>query len=218
MTNPKNHSSSQTRRQIIDRLKRSGAQSAGAMAGDLGLTPMAVRQQLYALEEEGLAQWQPEETSGRGRPNKLWALTDDAQRLFPDAHQDLAVDLITTFQETLGEDAFATLLEVRGRKQISRYRAALADAQSLEARIGKLAALRTEEGYMAVTEPLLDGAGWMLIENHCPVCSAAKACTGICSNELDVFQATIGDDHTVTRTDHILAGARRCAYEVRPKN
>ena len=216
MAKMQNTDTGQTRRRIITLLKQSGALSAGAMAQDLGLTAMAVRQQLYALEEDGLAAWQSETASGRGRPNKLWMLTDSAQRLFPDAHQDLAVDLITTFRETLGDAAFDALLETRGKKQAAAYQAALADAASLAERTQRLAALRTAEGYMAVVEPLPDGDGWMLIENHCPVCSAARACSGICANELEVFQETFGSAYTVRRTDHILKGARRCAYEIRP--
>ena len=60
-----------------------------------------------------------------------------------------------------------------------------------------------------------DGA-FLLIENHCPVCRAAAACTGLCAAELSVFQAVLGIDVEVTRGDHILAGARRCAYRVVP--
>lgn len=44
---------------------------------------------------------------------------------------------------------------------------------------------------------------------------AARACSGLCASELEVFQAALGPDYTVTRTDHILTGARRCAYLVR---
>jgi len=216
MANTQNRAGSLTRRKIIDLLKQSGPLTAGHMADELDLTPMAVRQQLYTLEAEGLAASQAEPSSGRGRPNKLWALTEAAQTLFPDAHQDLAVDLITTVQETLGADAFDALLKARGQKQVAQYRDQMAEATTLEARAQALARIRTGEGYMADTAPLADGTGWQLVENHCPVCAAAKACSGICANELDVFQAALGDAYVVTRTDHILAGARRCAYEIRP--
>ena len=53
-----------------------------------------------------------------------------------------------------------------------------------------------------------------LIENHCPVCSAARACTGLCANELQVFQDVLGDEVRVAREEHILQGARRCVYRV----
>ena len=50
---------------------------------------------------------------------------------------------------------------------------------------------------------------FLLVENHCPICAAAAACQGLCRSELAIFRAVLGDDVTVERTDHILAGARR---------
>ena len=68
---------------------------------------------------------------------------------------------------------------------------------------------------MAAVEPDPEG-GFLFIENHCPICAAAAACSGLCRAELELFRRTLGPDVTVERTDHILAGARRCAYRVRP--
>lgn len=59
--------------------------------------------------------------------------------------------------------------------------------------------------------------GYLLVENHCPVCSAAAACTNLCAMELEVFRKSLGRSFTVERIDHILAGARRCAYLVTRK-
>ena len=77
------------------------------------------------------------------------------------------------------------------------------------------ARIRTEEGYLC--EAKRDGADFLLMENHCPVCEAARACTGLCRQELELFRTTLGPGVTVEREDHILAGARRCAYRVRGK-
>jgi predicted ArsR family transcriptional regulator len=68
-----------------------------------------------------------------------------------------------------------------------------------------------------MAEARSDGRDWLLIENHCPICSAAKACTGLCANELKVFADVLGKGATVTREEHILAGARRCVYRVKGK-
>jgi len=76
-----------------------------------------------------------------------------------------------------------------------------------------LAAIRTDEGYMASAKPQGDGSV-LLLENHCPICAAAVACTGLCAKELEVFQTVLGKDVAVERTEHIVAGARRCAYRV----
>ena len=55
---------------------------------------------------------------------------------------------------------------------------------------------------------------FLFVENHCPICAAATACQGLCRSELAIFRAVLGTEITVERTDHILAGARRCAYRI----
>ena len=72
--------------------------------------------------------------------------------------------------------------------------------------------MRCAEGYMA--ELRQDGADFIFIENHCPICSAAKACMGFCRSELELFRKVLGEGVRVEREEHILAGARRCAYRV----
>jgi predicted ArsR family transcriptional regulator len=62
-----------------------------------------------------------------------------------------------------------------------------------------------------------EGDGFLLIENHCPICAAAAACQGFCRAELEVFQDTLGPGVAIERIDHILAGARRCAYRIVPE-
>jgi predicted ArsR family transcriptional regulator len=73
--------------------------------------------------------------------------------------------------------------------------------------------MRTDEGYMAEVQAQADGS-FLLIEKHCPICVAAVACTGLCGKELEVFQAVLGQDVMIERTEHMVVGARRCAYRV----
>lgn len=68
---------------------------------------------------------------------------------------------------------------------------------------------------MAECEPLEDGA-FLLIESHCPICAAARSCQGLCRSELAVCRAVLGSDVRVERSEHVLAGARRCAYRIVP--
>ena len=203
-----------TRDQIVDLLKRRGPQSAGALGVALKLTAMAVRLHLYELEEEGLVASQAE-TRGRGRPTKLWSLTEESSSIFPDAHQSLAVEMIQSVEELFGPEGLARLIKKHGAAQRAAYGEKLESAKSVGERVKRLAKARTDEGYMA--EAQKDGRDWLLIENHCPICSAAKACTGLCAGELKVFSDVVGKDVKVVREEHILAGARRCAYRVTGK-
>ncbi len=185
---------------------------SNALASRLAVSAMAVRQHLYALQKERLVTYQ-EESRPMGRPAKLWQLTATANRLFPDGYAELTLSLIKSMTEAFGEEGLNRLLEVRTRQQIETYREQLPESGSLWQRLEGLAALRTDEGYMAEIQPLADGS-FLLIENHCPICAAATSCTGLCSKELEVFQNVLGQDVIIERTEHIVTGARRCAYQV----
>ena len=202
-----------SRRAILDCLKCAGAQDAETLASGLGLSAMAVRQHLYALAAEKLVTFE-EEARPIGRPAKLWRLTAAADRFFPDAHQDLAVGLLGAMRRAFGEAGLEKLLALRTAEQIALYGEALAPATDLQGRLEALAARRSAEGYMA--EVRREGPGqYLLVENHCPVCAAAASCQGLCAAELAVFQSVLGPEVAIERSDHILAGARRCAYRVR---
>lgn len=211
-------------RAVIDALKLNGPQTAQALAGMLGVTAMAIRQHLYDLAEQGLVSCAERHGGGgddsrgrgRGRPAKIWSLTEGANGFFPDGHADLAVGLIHTVRAAFGEAGIDQLLAVRTDTQLKTYGKALGTARSIEDRLQALARVRTHEGYMADVESKEDGS-FIFVERHCPICSAAQACTGLCASELQVFQHALGEDVSVERTDHILAGARRCAYRVRPR-
>lgn len=212
MTKTTASSDVKTRRAILERLKRAGPQTAGQLGEAIGVSAMAIRQHLYALAEQGLVA-ATEEALGRGRPSKYWRLTEAADTQFPDRHGDLAYDLIGDMTTALGAEAMEALLKARTKRQIADYSARMAGARSLEARVEALAGIRSAEGYMAEARPD-EAGGFLLIENHCPVCQAAKACSGICASELELFRAVLGADVAVERTDHIIAGARRCAYRI----
>ncbi len=210
--------SAPTRQAIVDLLKRQGEQSASALGKALGVTPMAARLHLYDLQAEGLVEERSEakaQSRGRGRPVKYWSLTAAAARVFPDAHQGLAVEMIRSVEELFGAAGLARLVKKHGTRQRAAYGEKLKPAKTLGDRVRRLAGARSDEGYMA--EAKRDGRDWLLIENHCPICSAAKACTGLCANELKVFSDVLGKDAKVTREEHILAGARRCVYRVAGK-
>ncbi len=203
-----------TREAILDRLKQRGAQTAPSLAQYLGVTSMAVRLHLYDLEAEGVLSFS-EKKQSRGRPAKFWHLTEKAQDIFPDAHQALAVDLITSVKQAFGQKGLDSVVVAHSNSQLDNYKNLLSDKKTLAERLKGLASLRTSEGYMASIQE--DAHGWLFSENHCPICSAAKVCTKLCANELWVFSEVLGPDVLVTREEHILSGARRCLYRITPK-
>lgn len=202
------------KRRILDQLKRSGPLKAAQVAAALGLTDVAVRQHLLALEARDLVEQAREAPQGRGRPATLWSISSQAQALFPDHHAELTVGLIAATRRAVGEEGLQRVIACRGEDQIESYRGIMPAGASLADRVEALALQRSTEGYMAEIRPDGEG-GWLLIEHHCPICEAAQSCTGLCSSELHVFQQALGPDATVERTQHLLSGDDRCVYRVR---
>ncbi len=204
-----------TRDRVLYWLKTKGPESAGALARRLGVTAMAVRQHLYQLRAEGLVGYS-DERRRVGRPARIWRLTDKAATRFPDSHAELTLEMISAVRATFGESGLDRLLRDRTRHQEKQYRERLRRAgASLAACVQERAAIRREQGYMAECIRRPDGS-FVLAENHCPICAAASACQGLCREELALFRNVLGERAKVERTDHILAGARRCAYVISP--
>lgn len=199
------------KRRLVERLKRVDTATAGELAAEFELTDTAVRQHLEQLQELGLVRRTEGSAQGRGRPAARWQLTPAAAGMFPDRHVDLTVDLIASIRTELGHEALDRVIDSRAKRQAEQYRS-LVGTDSVAVRVRRLAEQRTAEGYVA--EVVGDGDDLVLVEHHCPICTAAAACTSLCRSELEVFQYALGDEVTVRREQHVLAGDQRCAYRI----
>jgi predicted ArsR family transcriptional regulator len=202
-----------TKRQIVDRLKRSEA-TASELADALGMTEAGMRQHLDALADNGLVESHARPASGRGRPPVVWTLTDLAHDLFPDRHDDLTVELITAVRNALGDKGLAKVIDARAEQQRAAYLKAVPKRGTLRDRVEALARIRSDEGYLAEVVDDPDGDGVLLVEHHCPICTAATSCPGLCGSELELFRTVMGPKVSVERTQHVLAGDRRCTYRI----
>jgi len=199
---------------VLHALKSAGPQTAEALGRKLGMTAVGARQHLARLQEEDLVA-AVDQSEGVGRPKRIWSLTEAGHARFPDNHAGLTLELITAIRKTGGEAMLDQVIEAREKSALVTYRRALDGAASLKDKVKRLAKIRSEEGYMASTTT--DDGAVLLIENHCPICVAAKACQGFCRSELALFRETLGDEVSVAREEHIVAGARRCVYRISAK-
>lgn len=204
---------SETRDHILHLLKSRGPQETSALADLLGMSVVGARQHLNQLVDDGFLM--AEDVAGQvGRPRKMWRLTDGARSKFPDGHEALTAEMIEAIRTLFGEAGVERMIGLREEKVRARYADALAPLATLGARVKRLAKLRDQEGYMAAVERTAKNE-WLLLENHCPICVAASHCQGFCRSELQTFREVLGEDVSVEREEHVLAGARRCAYRVR---
>ena len=187
-----------TRRAIAKLLKTEGPIDSAQLAQRLGLTAMAVRQHLYALQRERLVTAE-ERPVPIGRPAKFWRLTREADHLFPEAYAELSVALIDSVKDAFGDEGLDRVLTSRCARQKSDYAKRIRPRDSLAKKLQELAKVRTEEGY------------------HCPICAAANACQGFCATELELFRSVLGPGVEVERAEHILSGDHRCVYRVKPQ-
>lgn len=208
--------SERTRDRLLFQLKTKGAQTTADLARRVSMSTVAVRQHLSDLEVEGLVGSHRESRGRAGRPTAVWQLRELGHAAFPDNHADLTLEILAAARQAFGDQGIEQIIDARAALQRERYREVMARARTIRQRVAALARLRRQEGYMA--EWKASGRGFVLAENHCPICAAARTCQGLCRQELELFQDVLGSECHVERTEHLFDGARRCAYRVTPKN
>lgn len=203
-----------TTNKILMLLKMRGPLTALEIAHELKITKEGIRQQLVKLVEEELVQPQ-EESKGVGRPQKTFSLTVNGNAKFPDTHAELTLKLITIIN-SMGKNTLDDVINVYEEVGKKKYHEEMDSIDDLEQKLEKLVEIRTREGYMA--EYSKNDEGYLLVENHCPICAAATICQGFCSSELNTFRAVLGKQVIINRVNHIISGDRRCAYQIKSEN
>jgi predicted ArsR family transcriptional regulator len=199
--------------QLLFELKTRGPARTRDLATRAGITRQAAREHLTKLRAAQLVEY-TKASAGVGRPGHTWSLTEKGHGRFPDTHAQMTVELIEAIRGEFGEAGLARMVARREQGMAERYEEALYGAATLEERMARLVRLRSMEGYMAEVSRRDDGT-YVLVENHCPVCAAAAACQGFCRSELALFARLLAPAQ-VERSEHLLAGGRRCCYLVVP--
>ena len=199
----------QTRRLILDLLKRNGHATLDQLAQEVGLVSMTVRSHLSVLERDGLVCYR-EERGKVGRPKFVYSLTETAQAHFPKSYHSLCnriLDALDQSSESISSCEFAErVADVWASEHAHRM-----CGQSLEDRIQAIATIRTEEGAMASVEETADG--YLIHQRHCPAkCVAGRHPSIVCAAELGFIKRLVGAP--VERVRWMLEGAETCSYHV----
>lgn len=200
---------------ILFMLKTRGPLKTTELATLLEVTFEATRQHIQKLQASALITGISAPTSGAGRPSLRWALTDSGHGKFPDAHSVLTLHLIESIEGVFGTEGVEKIIASMETTNRREYLQACEKASSLEEKVRILVGIRERAGYMAQMEAA--GDGWLLIENHCPICAAARKCQGFCRSELQIFRAALGDSVVVERCEYLISGDRRCVYSIQPR-
>lgn len=181
-----------TRERVATSILEHGPSTAADLARRLGLTPAAVRRHLDVLLADGVvAQRQPRATTGRGRgrPAKVFMITDAGRDTFAHAYDDLAVDALGFLAETAGDGAVVEFAARRLRGLTEKYRP-LVDAAPVDERPRVLAEALSADGFAASagTTP----AGAQICQHHCPVAHVAAKFPQLCEAETAMFAELLG--------------------------
>ncbi len=199
----------------MQELKTKGAMTAQMLADALQITAMGARQFLLQLREKN---WVVDfdKSEKRGRPSKYWKLTSDGHGQFTDRHSELTVQMLDSILDIFGSDGLEKMIVSREKKMQNTYHKQLKDCETLEQKVHALSAIREREGYMTKVEKL-SPQDFLLIENHCPICTAASKCQNFCRSELTIFKSCFDKHTTVDRVEYLLDGSTRCVYKISEK-
>jgi predicted ArsR family transcriptional regulator len=197
------------RRSVLSTLKTRGEASAEDIATVLGVTVGAVRQHLGPLEDDGLVAHR-DERPGPGRPRRRYCLTPAAESLWPKRYGQLTNQLLA-FIEDADPDLVDLAFERRRQGRVARAQERLAGLD-FDAQVRELTAILDEDGYLAGCERLSPGR-WQVVEHNCAILDVAQKYGTACGTEL-AFLTEAMPGAEVKRTQHMMAGAHVCAYEV----
>ncbi|WP_435768646.1 helix-turn-helix transcriptional regulator [Nocardioides sp. SYSU DS0651] len=181
-----------TRQRVARSILVNGPSTAAALAERLALTPAAVRRHLDQLVAEGAVEARdprPVGARGRGRPAKVFALTERGRDGFDQRYDDLAAEALRFLRETAGEDAVRAFAERRAAFIEQRFpvvRDAHPDASPAEV----LAKVFSDEGYAAAVHDI--PVGEELCQQHCPVSHVAHEFPQLCEAETAAISRVLG--------------------------
>ncbi|MBA2895997.1 putative ArsR family transcriptional regulator [Nonomuraea soli] len=204
-----------TRARVARLILEHGPITAAALGERLGLTPAAVRRHLDALEAEGMIEprtMRPRGQRGRGRPAKLFAITDAGRSAFEHAYDDLAGSALRFLAERLGEEAVSDFARSQVKGLVERLEPVMS-AVPADRRVQMLAEALSAEGYAASASKAKSG-GDQLCQHHCPVAHAAAEFPQLCEAETEAFAQLLGTP--VQRLATIAHGDGVCTTHVSP--
>ncbi|KAA9160394.1 transcriptional regulator [Amycolatopsis acidicola] len=202
-----------TRHEVARLLLEDGPMTAVVVADRLGISPTAVRRHLDALLADGEAETRDAPRRGprgRGRPAKLFLLTEAGRARFGHAYDDLAASAIRFLAEHAGEDAVRAFAERRVAALVEPHEAAVTEPGDPARRAEALAAALTREGYAASARQV--GSGEQLCQHHCPVAHVAAEFPQLCEAETEAFARLLGTH--VQRLATIARGDSVCTTHV----
>ena len=191
-----------TREVIARSILENGPSTALVLAERLGITPAGIRRHLDVLLDEGVIEARKPRTTanvGRGRPSKVFVMTDSGRTSFEHSYDDLAISALRFIAQ--GESAneaprsVSAFARSRADEMERKFRAqSRSDTRDKkikrEVSADALADFLTSEGYAANVHDI--SIGIELCQHHCPIAHVAAEFPQLCEMETEVFAKILG--------------------------
>jgi predicted ArsR family transcriptional regulator len=213
-----------TRGQVARLILELGPCTAATLGGRLGLTPAAIRRHLDNLIADGMIETRTARSygnRGRGRPAKVFVITDAGRSAFEHAYDDLASNALRFLERTYGPQAVAEFARQQVAETERRYAPVVAQAGDLSSRVQALAGALSADGYAAAAGPApgitgrpdsVISNGEQICQHHCPVAHVAAEFPQLCEAETEAFGRLLGTP--VRRLATIAHGDGICTTHV----
>lgn len=179
-----------TREAVARSVLENGPSTAVVLGERLGLTPAGIRRHLDLLVADGVLEARDPHSAlsrGRGRPSKVFMMTDSGRQQFEHSYDDLAVAALKFMSSQSGEQMVQAFADSRAEDIKRKAEVALAKrSQKSEA----LATFLTEQGYAASIEVRANGEE--LCQHHCPIAHVAAEFPQLCEAETEAFSQILG--------------------------
>ncbi len=179
-----------TRNAVARSVLENGPSTAAAIGERLGLTPAGVRRHLDLLIEDGILEAREPHNAlvrGRGRPSKVFVMTDDGREKFEHSYDDLAVAALRFITAQTGPHMVNIFAKFRADEMGRKIKPSMAQSKD---KSELLAHFLTEEGYAATIHDR--GAGEELCQHHCPIAHVAAEFPQLCEAETELFSTLLG--------------------------
>ncbi|POG46236.1 transcriptional regulator [Streptomyces sp. ZL-24] len=184
-----------TRNRVARSILDHGPSTVADLAKRLGLTQAAVRRHLDALVSDDVVEAREQRVYGartRGRPAKVFALTDCGRDAFDQSYDKLAADALRFIAESGGDEAIIAFARARMAAMGEAYRVAV-EAAEPERRTEALARALSADGYAATARSAPGPQqGEQLCQHHCPVAHVAEQFPQLCEAETEFFSSLLG--------------------------
>ena len=179
-----------TREAIARSVLENGPSTAVTLGERLGLTPAGIRRHLDLLVLDGILEArEPHQalSRGRGRPSKVFVMTDAGREKFEHSYDDLAVAALKFMSAQSGDHLVQAFAQSRA-DDIER-KAVISIAKKSQ-KNQALATFLTEQGYAASIES--KSTGDQLCQHHCPIAHVAAEFPQLCEAETEAFSKILG--------------------------